>query len=390
MIAPPVIQTQPLSYVGTPLHYINLSVTAFNGVLSYQWYKDGVAISGANDSTLSIGLSAPTAGSYTVAVTNSYGSTISNAASVTVNYDARLINLSARANVDVGNNLLIAGFAISGTGVKQVLLRGVGPGLASILGPGSSLVTLATPVATLADNSQPIALTIAGNSGWERSPTLGNSAVQAIVQTASQSAMAAVGAFPLAAGSADAAMSVGLPAGNYTSLVSGAGGAGIALAEIYDADPGPSTSRLVNLSARANVGTGDYILIGGFAISGTTADTVLIRAVGPRLASLFGPGTLGLPVLTLYDSLPNPGLIATNIGWGNNMVPLYPGSGTRLQVYVGGATPAVMAEVGAFPLQAGSADSAMLVTLPPGNYTAQVSGMSGETGIALIEIYEVR
>jgi sugar lactone lactonase YvrE len=147
-----------------------------------------------------------------------------------------------------------------------------------------------------------------------------------------------------------------------------------------------ATHRLVNLSSRGVVGKGGDILIGGFVVSGTTPETVLIRAVGPTLGSFGVAGTLSAPVLTIFDSTqPASLVIASNTGWSNP--PVLGNS----QVSVGALTPTneVMDKVGAFRLPTGSADSALLLTLPPGLYSAQVSGANGSVGVALIELYEV-
>jgi uncharacterized protein (DUF1800 family) len=128
--------------------------------------------------------------------------------------------------------------------------------------------------------------------------------------------------------------------------------------------------RLSNLSTRGPVGTGADIMIAGLVIGPGTPETVLIRADGPALAPLGVSGVLAAPVLSLYDS--NGNLLQTNQGWGT-----------------GNATAAIMSSAGAFPLPAGSADSALVATLPAGAYTAQVTGAGGTTGVALLEIYEV-
>jgi hypothetical protein len=195
-----------------------------------------------------------------------------------------------------------------------------------------------------------------------------------------------LGAFPLSSGSLDSAMSVDAPAGGYTAEISAAdGNPGVGLAEIYDADAGIPTARLSNLSARANVGTGNNVLVGGFVVSGTTSETLLIRAIGEGLYLTFGiSGVLAEPQLTLFDG--SRAVVATNTGWGN---PCVRGPST-LSVRIEPATADIMAELGAFPLSANSTDSAMLVTLPPGEYTAQVAGADGGTGIALVEIYELQ
>jgi uncharacterized protein (DUF1800 family) len=129
-------------------------------------------------------------------------------------------------------------------------------------------------------------------------------------------------------------------------------------------------ARLSNISTRGPVGTGADIMIAGLVIGSGDPETVLIRADGPSLG-LFGvTGVLQAPVLSLFDS--GGTLIQSNQGWGT-----------------GNATASVMASVGAFALPVGSADSALVATLPAGAYTAQVTGANATTGVALLEVYEV-
>jgi hypothetical protein len=158
----------------------------------------------------------------------------------------------------------------------------------------------------------------------------------------------------------------------------------VVLAEIYDADTSVSTNRLVNISARAFVGTGSNILIGGFTIAGTTPQTVIIRADGPALVDFGVLNALPNPVITLGDSA---GVIGTNTGWGNAAVGLRPAS---TGIVVQPMTAALAAKVGAFAFVAGSGDSAIIATLPPGDYTVQVDGANNSFGLALMEIYELR
>jgi hypothetical protein len=128
---------------------------------------------------------------------------------------------------------------------------------------------------------------------------------------------------------------------------------------------------LTNVSARAFSGTGASALTAGFVIGGTGTETLLIRGVGPALTQFGVAGALATPQLTLFNAAGQ--IINANASWG------------------GGATlAAAFAQVGAFALPAASADSAILVTLPPGLYTVQVNGAASATGIALIEVYEVR
>ena len=144
-------------------------------------------------------------------------------------------------------------------------------------------------------------------------------------------------------------------------------------------------NHIINISSRAQVGPGDNVLVAGFAVGGTQAETVLLRAVGPGLETSFGAsGVLTKPKLVLYDK---DGMqIAANFRWGIDPTP----GASPVQTTVRSADVRTMTSVGAFPLAPDSSDSAMVVTLPPGNYTAQVTGNGGSTGIALLEVYEVR
>jgi arabinogalactan endo-1,4-beta-galactosidase len=329
---------------------------------TYQWSVNGSPVSGATGPMLVIrGATSANAGSYSCMVTNASGSEASAAATLAVNATSdagRLVNLSTRAQVGTGGNILIAGFAVGGSGVsgtEQLLARASGPALAAFSVPG----TLPDPQLQLYSGTS----VLETNDGWAGSTAIANAA-------------AAVGAFAWGTPTShDSAIFTALGAGAYTAQVAGQGGdTGVALAEIYDATPSgaytPATPRLVNLSARVQVGTGGNILIAGFAIGGSTSRTILIRASGPALAAFSVPGTLPDPQLQLYSGST---LLASNGGWGGNS-----------------DIAAAAASVGAFQWSsATSNDSAILVTLPPGSYTAQVSGESGDTGVALVEVYEV-
>jgi len=344
---------------GSPLV---LNVTATGGVaggpytpVTYQWYVNGTAIPGATAPSYEVASAAAgNSGSYSLTITSPAGTVTSPATSVLVAapVPSKLVNLSARAAVGSGDSILIAGFVISGAGPKNILVRGVGPTLAEF----GITDFLANPLLTI-DNSA--SQTLFTDHAW------GGGA--ALTGTFSQ-----VGAFALPAGSADSALVESFSPGAYTALVSGPSGTGVALAEIYDADPNPLTSaaELKNLSVRAPVGTGSGVLIAGFVISGNEPKTVLIRGIGPALAGFGVAGALQAPVLSLYNS--SSVQIETNSAWGGEPV-----------------LAAAMAEAGAFALSPGSGDTALLVTLPPGAYTAQVSGANSTTGVGLIEVYEV-
>jgi hypothetical protein len=182
---------------------------------------------------------------------------------------------------------------------------------------------------------------------------------------------ASVGAFALPANSKDAALYNTLSTGLYSfhTYPNGAG-TGVVLAEVYDADNDSSAASVFNISARTQVGTGENILIAGFVITGNTPKTLLIRGLGPTLAAQGVTGALVNPQLYLFGSA---GLLASNDDWG----------GTT-------ALKNSFAVTGAGSLTAdNSKDAALLVTLQPGVYSAQVSGVASTTGVGLVEIFLV-
>ena len=268
---------------------------------------------------------------------------------------ARLSNLSTRARVTAGNELL-SGFSIAGTGDRTVLIRAVGPGLAGFGVTG----TLAAPLLRLFDAAGNILLE---NNGWAGAAALAQAAT-------------VTGAFPLAPASADAAFLVTLVPGAYTLQVSDANGAagGIALAEIYDV-AGGSASRLANVSSRSTLSAADGTLISGFVVAGGANENLLVRGVGPALTQFGVAGALADPVVGIYDATGR--VVAANDNWSA----------------AAGTKPALIASatsVGAFALSDGSKDAAVMLTLAPGAYTAQVSAATGTPGGALLEIYELR
>jgi hypothetical protein len=196
-------------------------------------------------------------------------------------------------------------------------------------------------------------------------------------QAAITNAGASVFAFPLTnPASLDAALVTSLSPGSYTVQVGGNGtGVGSTLAEVYDATTTitAASPRLVNLSSTTQIAARGS-MTAGFVIGGTTAKTVLIRATGPALAAFGLTGTLPDPQLILYTAQSGQEtIVATNAGWAGDA-----------------AISAVSSSVFAFPLtNAASLDSALLVTLAPGSYTAVANSVSNAGGVALIEIYEV-
>jgi kumamolisin len=289
---------------------------------------------------------------------------------------SHLLDLSTRAQVQTGQNIMFAGFVIAGSGAsKTVLVRGVGPALAAFGVSG----TLAQPILGVYDSSSKL---IASDTGWGNPLVAGNSAVAVGFRLANATDMSSAGAFPLAANSADSAMVLTLPPGSYSAQVSGVGGtSGVALPEVYDLDTGSSLT-LSNISARCFVGSGANVAISGMVIGGNQSVKLLIRGIGPALAGFGLLGTVAQPSIALEDS--GGTLIVSDTGWGN---PLVAGTSTAAATYRL-ATTADMTSVGAFTLTPGSMDSALVVTLPPGSYTVELSGAGSSSGTGLAEIYK--
>jgi hypothetical protein len=290
----------------------------------------------------------------------------------------RLVNVSVRAHVETGADIVIAGFVVGGAAgtTKDVLVRGVGPGLAALGVTG----TLAEPVVGVFDSQGAL---VASDAGWGAAPVAGSSSSGAAFRQATASDMAITGAFALAPGSQDSAMVLTLPVGSYTVQVSGAGAtSGVALSEVYELST-TVPQALSNLSSRCDVGAGSQVAICGFVVEGNEPAQLLVRGIGPALAGFGLAGTLGAPSVGVYDATNT--LVASNTGWAGAPAP---GTSSLAAAYRA-ATAADMAAVGAFPLPQGSADSALVVTLPPGSYTAIVSGANASTGTALVEVYEM-
>jgi len=374
----PFINASPVSQVVNVGASTSLSVSAGGSGLAYQWQLNGVNIPGATYCTLNLqNVGSSQAGSYTAVITNTLGSVTSSPATLTTNVSSYLYNISSRAPVGFGPyQNIVAGFFTDGSGSKNVVVRGVGPGLASVDGSLPNQLLLYPELTLFNGNAAALATSIA----WGGGQTLVN-------------AFANVYAFPLQPNSTDTALFMSVPAGSgigYTAEVDALNNVeGIALVEVYDYDAfsGMPASHLINISTRAAVGSGNNVLVAGFWIFGSTSQSLLIRAVGPGLASsnpALNGLTLAKPNLTLYDASGN--VIASNLGWSNAPVP----GNSTVVAGIQPATTAIMSKVGATAIAAGSADCAMVVTLPSNaGYTVQVDGTNSTTGIALVEVYNV-
>lgn len=262
-----------------------------------------------------------------------------------------------------GAQSLVVGFVTAGPFPKELLIRGIGPGLQSF----GVLGALADPALTLFEDGSAGSMLTSWNS------SIG-------------STFTAVGAFALTVGSSDTAELDAFNPGAYSAVLTSAEGtqSGTALLELYDADNAAPTNRMVNLSARGIVGINGNALEGGFVVGGTGSDTVLVRAIGPTLGDFGVWSPLMRPALTLYDSH---GIVVASIeGWGGMPSPGPSAVFAQLQP----ASAMVMSSVGAFSLPVGSADCAMVLTLPAGAYTASVQGGDGDVGETLFEVYELQ
>jgi cyclophilin family peptidyl-prolyl cis-trans isomerase len=338
------------------------------GAASFRWERNGVELPGASSSSLVINnVSAANAGSYVAVATNVLGSTRSNAATLTVSTLSptsvgRLVNLSILTSAGAGAKVLTMGAFIGGngtTGALPLVIRAVGPTLSQPPFNVSGVLPDPTMSFFAAGSTTPIET----NDNWGGGAALVD-------------AFRSVAAFDLPTASLDSAIvrtSPGAAVGGYTIQVSGKGEAsGAVIAEVYDASGNARTAttpRLINLSTRAQIDNGADLAV-GFVLGGQSSRTVLVRGVGPSLAQFGLTGTMVDPRLELFSGGQS---ISGNDDW------------------AGSAEIATAAEsVGAFSMMSStSKDAALLVTLPPGAYTARISGANGVGGVAIVEVYEV-
>ncbi len=252
------------------------------------------------------------------------------------------LNLSTRGVVSIGDNVLIGGFIVTGSEPKTIVLRALGPSLSSF---GISHA-LRDPVLSVYNSSRTL---IATNDNWEADP--GHSQIDAN------------GLAP--ANLLESATLQTLAPGAYTVIVRGKDPTpGTGLVELYDLSP-QSNSTLKNMSTRGSVGTADDVLISGFIVGDVDSATVIVRALGPSLTSSGVNGVLSNPTLTIYDSTGT--AIATNDNWQDNV--------NAIDVQRNGLAPPNPSE------------SALVLHLPAGTYTAIVRGADGGTGVGLAEVY---
>jgi hypothetical protein len=249
------------------------------------------------------------------------------------------VNIATRLAVGAGNDVLIAGFIITGNAPKKVVIRAIGP---SLTFPG----ILQDPTLELHDSSG----LLGANDNWR--DTQENEIIATTVPPTNnlESAIVAV-----------------INPGNYTAIVGGKNNTtGIAVVELYDLGTASldtsSNAKLAQISTRGKVLSGDNVMIGGFILSGSSSK-VIVRAIGPSLNGIL-PGALQDPTLELHDG--SGSTIASNDDWMT----------TQKQAIIDTTVPPTDPR-----------ESAIVATLPPGNYTGIVRGKNNATGVALVEVY---
>ncbi len=256
-----------------------------------------------------------------------------------------LLDISTRAQAETGDNSLIGGFILgNGTATKTIAVRALGPSLGG-LGVSSPLLN---PSLQLFNSSGQI---IGSNDDWMTNPNM-----QEIIDA---------GLAP--SDSRESVILTTLGPGSYTAVVTGVDSDtnDVALVEVFDLDS-LNTPQLLNISTRGLAGTSDRVMIAGVIVGGATAKAIVVRGLGPSLASSVA-NPLPNPTLTIVNSLGT--IVATNDDW-----QLDPGA----------------SEISALGLAPASAlESATLLTLLPGSYTAILSDATGNTGIGLVEVYSV-
>jgi hypothetical protein len=258
---------------------------------------------------------------------------------------SRLVNISTRMEVGINDEVLIGGFIVKGSPsqVKTVIVRAIGPSLTAAGVPGA----MADPTLELHDSTGAI---IATNDNWPVS-TQANEII-------------ASGHAP--SDPRESAIIATLLPGSYTAIIRGVNNTtGIASIEAYDIDS--TSTRLINISARGQVGINDQVLIGGFIVNGSQPKNVIVRAIGPSLANAGISGALADPTLELHDS--NGNTLSTNDDWQS--------SAQASQISASGFAPSNPKE------------SAIIATLASGAYTAIIRGVNNSTGIGMVEVFDL-
>src|SRR5436190_10665566 len=275
----------------------------------------------------------------------------------------QLGNISTRAFVQTGDNVMIGGFIVQGTGPKRVIIRAIGPEL------GAPPYNIPNPLANPRLQLHNAAGTLIGsNDDWQHT-IIGGVITSSQVADIQSSGHAPANPF-------ESAIIADLPPGNYTAIVRGVNDTtGVALVEVYDLG-NDASSILGNISTRSFVQTGDNVMIGGFIVQGTAAKRVIIRTIGPELSQFGVPDPLANPSLELHNAAG--ALIGSNDDWQHTIIGGVIRGDQVADIRNSGHAPTAPSE------------SAIIAELPLGNYTAIVRGVNNTTGVALVEVYDLR
>jgi hypothetical protein len=244
--------------------------------------------------------------------------------------------------VEAGDNVLIAGFIIQGDANKRILIRGIGPSLAAF-GVGDALQD---PTLQLFSGNTALGT----NDNWPDNPNAAE--------------IVATGFAP--ANVTESALLVTVAPGIYSAVLRGVNNAtGVGLVEVYDLNAA-SPAKVVNISTRGFVLTGENVMIGGFIATGNDPAQLVIRAIGPSLDAVGVPSPLADPFLEIHDG--NGATIQSNNNWRDNQE-------------------AALRATGLAPSD--DAESALLISVVPGSYTAIVKGADDGVGNGLVEVYKL-
>lgn len=262
-----------------------------------------------------------------------------------------LLNISTRARVETGDNVLIGGFIITGTGPKNVIIRAIGASLTDF---------------DIQDALLDPQLELYGSTGNLKNDDWQKSEDPSVSDQAQANAVKLTNIPP--GNPQESALVVTLTPANYTAIVRGKNNStGVGLVEVYDLNPS-SGSEFANISTRGRVQTHDDVMIGGFILGGNSGTaTVVVRGIGPTLEQFGVTNFLADPVIDLRDG--NAMTVRGNDDWETDSEAGY--------IQLKKLAPK-------FP-----SESATAATLPPGAYTVIVSGKNGGTGTGLVEIYNL-
>ena len=303
----------------------------------------GAAFANANQATTTVTINEPGTYTFMLSADDGVHAVAYDAVVVRVTGHDALANLATRVQVGAANNVAIAGFIVTGNSSKQIVVRGLGPSLAAASVQGA----LSDPVIELYDASGHL---LSSNNDWQATQ-----------------AQALRDANLAPSNDLESAILTTLSPGAYTVVLHGnASATGIGLVELYDLQISAS-SKLGNLSTRGLVGVGQSVMIGGTIVTGQDNARVAFRALGPSLSAAGIANAISDPQLDLFDG--NGTRIGANNNWKDSQQ-------------------AAIASAGLGP--ANDLESAIIIDLAPGNYTAVLSGVNGATGVALVEAYHLQ